>query len=163
MQAKDVIKLALKSNQDMLNGFLADLSDQDLAVRPVPGANTIAWQLGHLISSESGIGAIIASAKYPELPAGFKNGYNNDTATGTPPGGYLKKTEYLDLFNKVRSATIAAVDGLSEADFDKPTTGSMAKWAPNLGALLLLTANHTTMHTGQFTVVRRLLKKPVLF
>ena len=42
-------------------------------------------------------------------------------------------------------------------------TGDFAKWAPTIGALLLLTANHTLMHAGQFTVVRRALNKPVLF
>ena len=35
--------------------------------------------------------------------------------------------------------------------------------APTLGALLLLQSNHTLMHAGQFTVVRRKLGKPVLF
>ena len=38
-----------------------------------------------------------------------------------PPGGYLKKAEYLELFNKVRGITIAAVERLSDADLDKPT------------------------------------------
>jgi len=39
----------------------------------------------------------------------------------------------------------------------------MAKIAPTLGALILLQSNHTLMHAGQFTVVRRKLGKPVLF
>ena len=163
MQAKDVIKLALKSNQDILNMFLADLSDQDLTVRPAPTANNIAWQLGHLITSEVGMGAVVAGARYPELPAGMKEAYNSKTAGATPPSGFLKKAEYLELFNKVRSATIATVERMTDADFDKPTTGSMAQWAPTVGALLLLTANHTMMHAGQFTVVRRVLNKPILF
>jgi len=37
------------------------------------------------------------------------------------------------------------------------------KFAPKLVNLLLLVSNHTTMHAGQFTVVRRKLGKPVLF
>ena len=32
-----------------------------------------------------------------------------------------------------------------------------------LGAMLILIGNHTLMHAGQFTVVRRALNKPVLF
>ena len=43
------------------------------------------------------------------------------------------------------------------------TTGQMAKFAPKLGNLFLLQANHALMHGGQFSVVRRKLGKPVLF
>jgi hypothetical protein len=34
---------------------------------------------------------------------------------------------------------------------------------PTVGAIFLLESNHTLMHAGQFTVVRRKLGKPVLF
>ena len=57
-------------------------------------------------------------------------------------------------------ATLAKV---SEADLDKPTTGSIAKFVPTLGGLLLMHSTHVMMHAGQFTVVRRKLGKPVLF
>ena len=52
---------------------------------------------------------------------------------------------------------------LSDTDLDKPTAGSMAGFAPTWGHLFVLVANHTLMHAGQFTVVRRKLGKPVLF
>jgi hypothetical protein len=52
---------------------------------------------------------------------------------------------------------------MPDADLDKPTQGNMAQFAPTLGALLLLQSNHTLMHAGQFTVLRRKLGKPVLF
>jgi hypothetical protein len=55
------------------------------------------------------------------------------------------------------------VEKLTDADLDKPTPGDWAQWAPNLGALLVLTANHTLMHAGQFSVTRRALNKPVVF
>ena len=161
MQAKDVIKLNLNSTKDMLNMYLSDLGDADILVHPVPAANNIAWQLGHLINAEAMFGKLLPGAAHPQLPASFKDQYGGKVAK-EPPGGYLKKAEYLDLFNKLRAATIAAVDKLSEADLDKPTSGEMAKWAPTLGALLSLTASHVLMHAGQFTVVRRALKKPVL-
>jgi len=144
MQAKDDIKLALKSNQDTLNSFLAVLSDQDLTVRrPVPTANNIAWHMGHLITWEVGMCAV-PGAKYPALPAGMKEAYGGyNTRLAVPPAGYLKNAEYLELFNKVRSATLAALDCLADADLDKPTTGPMAPWAPTVGALLWLAADHT--------------------
>jgi len=163
MHATAAVKHALMSSGDMVPMYLADLSDADLLVRPVPNANHIAWQLGHLINSEKQmLTPMLAGVAYPELPKALVDNDKKQTSRQDPPVGYLGKNEYLDLFKKVRSATAAAVEKLSDADLDKPST-VMKDFAPTLGALLILTANHTLMHAGQFTVVRRKLGKPVLF
>jgi hypothetical protein len=164
MTAKDAIKTALTATQNLLSWYLSDLSDADLLVRPAPGANHAAWQLGHLIQAEcSLLGKQAPGAAYPELPAGFKERYTKPTAANDAPKDFATKAEYLGLFNKVREATLANLARLSDADLDRPTTGDMAKFAPTLGALFLLVSNHTLMHAGQFTVTRRKLGKPVLF
>jgi DinB superfamily len=162
MKVQDAIRTSLTSTQNMLNMFLGDLSDADLLVRPVPGANHIAWQLGHLIASEANMSkGYLKDAAYPELPAGFADRHNKETAA--KDAGFLTKAEYLGLFNKTRQATIDAVAKLSETDLDAPITGNMASMVPTLGALLLLNSDHVMMHAGQFSVVRRKLGKPVLF
>jgi hypothetical protein len=163
MNAMEALRIALTSTRDMLPMYLGDLSDADLLVRPVANANHIAWQLGHLIVSESRMGQQLPGARYPELPAGFAEQHGKEKAAQDPPRGFATKAVYLDLFNKVRGATLAALDKLSEADLDRPTEGPMAQYAPTVGALLVLPANHDMMHAGQFTVVRRKLGKPVLF
>jgi hypothetical protein len=163
MTGKEAIRTALQSTQQLLGMYLGDMSDQDLLVRPVPHANHIGWQVGHLIASEQEMVKILPDARFPELPAGFVEQHKPANATTEPPKGFATKAQYLDLFNKTRAATLAALDKMTDADLDRPTTGKMAQWAPTLGALLLLTANHTMMHAGQFTVVRRKLGKPVIF
>ena len=136
----------------------------NILVRPVPNANHIAWQLGHLVNSESGLlKDYLPAGTYPELPAGFADRHNKSTASSDSAKGFGTKKEYLDLFNKLRSATITALDKMPEKDLDTPTKGDMAKFAPTVGALLVLQSNHTLMHMGQFTVVRRKLGKPVIF
>jgi hypothetical protein len=164
MNAREAITTSLASTKDILNWYVSDLSDADLLVRPVPKANHIAWQMGHLILAESGLlKEALPGAAYPPLPAGFAETHAQEKAQSESTQGARTKAEYLDLFGKTRDATIAAVAKLSDADFDKPTTGNMAKFAPTVGALLVLTANHVLMHAGQFSVVRRKLGKPVLF
>jgi hypothetical protein len=156
MNAKEAIKGSLKATQDMLNWYLSDLADADILVRPVPNANHIAWQLGHLIGSENGMfPSVLANTAPVALPTGFAEQHATKMASQDPPKGFLSKAEYVALFNKARETTIGAVDKMSDADLDKPTPGDMAKWAPTVAALLILTANHTMMHAGQFTVVRR--------
>jgi hypothetical protein len=164
MNAKEAVKIALTSTQYLLNRYVSDLSDADILVRPVPNANHIAWQLGQLIWAEAEMmKAELPTAAFPELPAGFKKQHDKDTAAMEPPKGFRTKHEYMDLFGKVRGATIAALDQISDADLDKPTSGPMAKYAPKLADMLQMQANHVMMHAGQFTVVRRKLGKPVLF
>jgi DinB superfamily len=161
MNAKEILKLALTSTQEMVGWYLGDLSDADLLVRPVPGANTIAWQMGHLIESEADmISKVAPGATFPRLPAGFAEQHNKEAAQSDSPRGFRSKQEYLDLFNQVRNATIAALDKVSEADFDKKTG---INYAPTVGAMFTLQPTHTMMHAGQFTVVRRKLGKPVIF
>jgi uncharacterized damage-inducible protein DinB len=164
MKANQVLETALSSTQFLTTQYLSDLSDADLLVRPTPGANHIAWQLGHVIASEIHlVRSQLPDAAYPELPAGFAEQHGKETAAQEPPKGFLSKQQYLDLFNRVREASKTAVAKLSDADLDRPSTGNMAAFAPTLGSFLLLIANHTMMHSGQFSVVRRKLGKPVLF
>ena len=163
MNAKDAIRNGLEMSQRVLNWYLEDLSDADLLVRPAPAANHIAWQLGHLINAETRMGRMVSGAKYPELPAGFAERHGKEAAAVEPPRGFATKAEYLDLFNKARAATLAALVNLPEADLDRPTDGPVAQIAPTLGAMLVLVGNHTAMHAGQFSAVRRKLGNPVLF
>jgi hypothetical protein len=164
MNASSAIQTTLASTQNIFNMYLADLSDADLLVRPVPGANHIAWQLGHLIAAEVLLaGPQMPTVEYPALSAGFQEQYSKKGAGDDSPSHFLSKDEYVKMFNNVRDITKAAVAKLSEQDLDGPTTGSMAQFAPKVGDLLILVANHTLMHAGQFSVVRRKLGKPVLF
>src|SRR5437764_10572581 len=72
MNGTQTIQAALGSTQWLLANYLEGLSDADLFVRPVPGANHLAWQLGHLISSEvKMVKSQLPEARYPALPAGF--------------------------------------------------------------------------------------------
>jgi hypothetical protein len=164
MTGVDAVRTALQSTQQLITWFISDLSDGDLLVRPTAGANHIAWQMGHFIITETKLTSQPTfKAVYPELPAGFEKQYVKGTAAVEPPTGFGTRVDYVDLFTRVRQATIAGLDKLTDADLDAPTVGAMAAWAPTLGSLLLLTANHALMHGGQFSVVRRKLGKPVLF
>jgi hypothetical protein len=161
MTAKDVLRTFLDPTGSLVVMFTQDLSDQELLVRPAPKANHIAWQLGHLISSESRMTRPVPGAPPVELPPGFLEAHNKEAAERET--GFLGRDQYLTLYRNVRHATLAALDSLTDADLDKEYTGSMKAFAPTLAKYFLLVGNHERMHTGQFTVVRRALGKPVLF
>ena len=68
MKAKEAIKSSLDGNLFVLKMYLADLSDADLLVRPVPGANHVAWQLGHLIAAENKILGDLEGTSFGDWP-----------------------------------------------------------------------------------------------
>lgn len=163
MDGITLVKNALLSTKFLLELYVADLSDADFFVRPAPGANHIAWQIGNVIIGDGFlIGPQLPEVEYPELPPGFLQKHGAEGAKDDGPEGFLSKAEYLDLFRRTRGTTIAAVEALTDADLDRDTGPSMAQFAPTLGEAFLAVANHTMMHGGQFSVIRRVLSKPVL-
>lgn len=164
MTGCQAIIAALESTKATLEQFVADFTDTDLLVRPVPNANHAAWQIGNVIVGDIVIiKPELPAAMFPELPTGFMDLHGPKGAKLDTDPGFLSKDEYLKLFAATRSAAITAVTQLTDADLDRPTSENM-RWAgPTLGHVLLMAANHTLMHAGQFSVIRRKLGKPVLF
>jgi hypothetical protein len=163
MNACKLAEIPLIFTKNVINGQLGDLSDAELLVRPVDAANHIAWQIGHLILAEQRLGSRLPGAKYPELPAGFAEKHDRQPTAQNATSGFGTKAQYLELFNKTREATLAALAKLTDADFDQPVSGPLPPGITNVGGVVMLIANHTLMHGGQFSVVRRKLGKPVLF
>ncbi len=164
MNGIDAIRTSLQGTEFLLKWFVDDFTDAELFVRPVPGANHAAWQIGNVIGGDVHlVKDQLPEAVFPELPAGFMEQHGPKGTKNDGPAGFLNKAEYIELLGKVRAATIAALETLTEADLDRPTVGNMAQFAPTLGRLFLAISDHTMMHAGQFSVIRRLLGKPVLF
>lgn len=162
MGPKDLIRGLISSNDSILTTYLNDLSDGDLLVRPVPTANHIAWQLGHLISSEQSLLKMLPGCSGMELPAGFAEQHSKEMTQKDSAGSFRTKAEYLDLYKKSRINALKNLDAFVEADLDKPTEGRAARFGPTLSYVWALIANHPLMHAGQLVVVRRKLGKPVV-
>ena len=163
MNTREAIKYTYGTPDHICRGYLGDLKDADLLLRPVPGANHIAWQLGHLINTEYETIEAICPGSSPPLPAGFKEKHTKSTATSDDPKAFLTKDEYLKLYDQVRAGTFKALDTLKESDFDKPAPEQMREFCPTVGAVFLLHPQHWLMHAGQWVIVRRKLGKPAMF
>ena len=162
MNAKDVLRQAVESSYMIVGVYVNDLTDADLLVRSVPGANHIAWQLGHMIGgTQHMLGAL--GQPGPELPEGFAAAYSGETAASDDPKQFLTKAEYLALMAQAKAATLAAIDATPEGALDQPGPEAMRAYAPTVGATLFLAASHWLMHAGQFVPIRRKLGKGPVF
>ena len=162
MNAHDSIMVTMDMSAMVLTKYISDLSDNELMMRPGPGCNHVAWQLGHLISAEVSLLNMVCPGKGAELPAGFAENHSKDAAGSDDRAQFATKQEYLELFEKVRSATKAALAELSAADLDQPGPEQFRNMFPTVGHLFVLISTHGMMHAGQFVPLRRALGKPVL-
>lgn len=154
---------SLQGNLGFMNNTLADFSEADFFVRPCPGANHSAWQVGQLIRAETMMVNGVQPGAAPALPEGFGEKFTKETSKIDDPAFFGSKKELMDQFAKTRGATIAWVKTLKLADLERPSPERIRGMAPNVGHLLFLLTNHVSMHVGQMQVIRRKLGKPILF
>ncbi|MFO0918678.1 MAG: DinB family protein [Planctomycetaceae bacterium] len=162
MNTRDAIRSTMDISSMVLRKYLSDLTDAELLIRPVKGCNHIAYQLGHLITSECGLLEAVAPGTAPALPAGFKEAYGKENSSCDDPQKFCSKQQYLELLGAVNAATLKALNATTDADLDQPSPESLRKMFPTVGMIYVLIATHPLMHAGQFVPVRRALNKPVL-
>ncbi len=163
MNARQAIRLGIDSANMICQEYLRDLTDADLLVRPVPGANHTAWQLGHLLAAEHEMIEGVAPGSMPPLPAGFAEKYTAETAKLDSPGAFHPKSVYMSVLEEQRAATLKALDKLTDADLDKPSPEKFQSYAKTVAAVFDMQATHWLMHAGQWAVTRRKLGRQPLF
>jgi uncharacterized damage-inducible protein DinB len=162
MNAKDAIRSSANLSTMVLKTYISDLDDADLMRRPGEGCNHLAWQLGHLISSEVQLLESVAPGQGVELPDGFADAHSKKACNNDDPAGFHGKQTYVELFDKVRAASLAALDAYPQSNLENPAPEDFRAFCPTIGDMFTLIATHPMMHAGQFVVVRRQLGKPIL-
>lgn len=163
MDTKQALKSAINGGQHLVESYLADLSDADLLVRPIPGTNHIAWQLGHLIAAENMMLDAVRPGSMPKLPAGFKEKHGKEAAKSDDPKAFLTKAEYLELFKQQRNGTLAVLETMSDAELGKEAPPSLRSFLKRIGDVFAMQGTHWVMHAGQWAIIRRKLGRPPLF
>jgi DinB superfamily len=162
MQTKDAIKAAMDLSLMVLNTYVSDFSDSEMLSRPTPDSNHVAWQYGHLISSEVSLLNMICPGQAAVLPNGFAERHSKENAQSNDASQFGPKQTYLDLCQQVHAATLIALDKLTDQQLDASSPEHFRNLAPTVGHMFVLIATHPMMHVGQIAVVRRQLGKPIL-
>lgn len=163
MSTAETIETSLQTPNMIVQAYLDDLSDEDLLVRPIEGANHIAWQLGHLIVSQNSLINQVCPGAMPALPDGFAEKYTKETAQLDDPHAFHSKAELLALMDAQRKAMLESLAGLSDEDLEKPAPEPIQRFGATVGAVFAGQTMHWMMHAGQWAVVRRKLGRPPLF
>ncbi len=153
----------LKLADFLVESYLEDLSDEDFLIRPVPAANHLAWQLGHLISSEHAHMNALLPDCMPRLPNGFRERHVRETAGVDDPAAFLTKAEYITERIRQREGTLLLLRRLSDEELQHPVPEELRYFGPTVAHVFSGEALHWAMHAGQWTIIRRKLEKPPLF
>ncbi len=163
MNAKEAIKAASVVPDFLWKAYIEDLTDEEMLVRPVEGANHIKWQLGHVIASERGLVETVCPGKMPALPEGFAERYAKETASSDDPAAFDSKADLIRLAEEQNAAAAQVLESLSDADLEQPMPEKYQMFGPTVAHLFTMLPAHWTMHAGQWAVIRRKLGKPPLF
>jgi hypothetical protein len=160
--ARNLIRQTIELSHWITRAYVEDLADAELLMRLTPGANHIAWQLGHSITSVPNMLSSLGHQP-PALPDGFAAAYTSETSSSDDPAKFATKVQYLALMDQMKAASLAAVDATPESKLDTLGPESMREYAPTVGAGLMILGTHWLLHAGQFVPIRRKLGKPPLF
>lgn len=163
MNPRQAIQLNLDMANVIVQSYLGDLTDAELLVRPVPGANHIAWQLLHLIVGEHEMTEDVCPGSMPPLPAGFKEKSAAANSKLDSASAFFPKAVCLKAYEEQRAGTLRVLEKLSDSDLDKPAPEKHASYLKSVGDLMSLHGSHWVMHAGQWAVIRRKLGKKPLF
>jgi hypothetical protein len=163
MNAREAIRSSIEMSGFISTMYLDGLSDAELLIRPVPGMNHIAWQLGHLIISENQMVEKTVPGSMPALPAGFAEKHTKETAPSDDPKAFCTKDQYVELMQTQRAATLAALAKLSDADLDRDAPEEFREYAKRVADVFNTQSAHWLMHAGQWVAVRRKLGRPAMF
>lgn len=167
MNVNELLADALGRVREQMPDLVTDLSDDDLAWRPDPEANSIAWLVWHLTRIEDDHVADVAGTEQawtadgwaerfglPFAPGEHGYGMSSDDVGKVRVSGELL-AGYYDAV-AARSATYVAT--VTPDDLDRVVDD---RWDPpvTLGVRLVSVVNEVNAHLGQAQYVRGLLER----
>jgi len=163
MSISEHIKTVLELPYGVVQGYISDLTDADLMLRPHENCNHLAWQLGHLIESEHRLNNMVCPDSMPALPEGFIEQHSTEAAANNDASAFCTKAEYIAAMDVQRGGTIALLDRLTDEELSAPAPEMIQRFGKTVGAVIGGQSTHWMMHAGQWVIIRRNLGKPALF
>lgn len=163
MSIGKVIAYQLNRQIRMVESTLADFTDAEMLVRPVPGANHAAWQLGHVTVSEEKMMRTLMGDLLPALPEHWKGKFGKEAHSLDDAASFATRKELVETWVLIRTAGAEWTRAQSDEALAQPIPAHLKFAGETAADLASLQVGHMAMHVGQFQVIRRKLGKPVLF
>jgi len=168
MHSKDVLIEAYSRPRAILEKALEGLTAEQLAYRPAPQANSIAWLAWHFtrvqdsnISSLAGReqewidGGWHAKFDMPADPSNTGHGHTDEQVAEVKPSSAQL---LLDYNQAVYKRSIDYIGTLNREDLERVIEGTRYNPPPTVGVRLVSVLTDNTQHAGQINYVRGLIE-----
>jgi hypothetical protein len=153
------IACSLRTARRITLGLVEDVPRPRWTWQPVPGANHVAWTLVHLVVADDWGPASLGDPerRFAHYERFLEGGPQDD------PARYPDPDELLQALGQAHERLLGRLGTLQEADLDRPLTGPLSRYAPDVGTVLHSHIWHEGFHAGQIAVIRKALGLPPRF
>ncbi len=145
-------------------GLLTDVEESRWFDPPAPGVGHVAWQVGHLASSQVALIHVRCFGReYTQhAPERFRQTFGKGSTPVADPTAYPPISEIRRMFDQLHRESIDLIRGMTDAELDEPTLGEAHPMFTTKAGAIGTAAIHETFHGGQIALIRRLAgKKPL--
>lgn len=144
--------------------LLEDIEASEWFHAPAPGLQHVAWQIGHLASSQVTLihGRCFDKTPSDHIPARFRELFGKGSRPVADPSAYPAPTDIRRVFDRIHSEALELVKSISVDELERPASGDPHPMFITKGQCIAMVAMHESFHAGQIALTRRILGKPPL-
>ncbi len=156
----EAMAYSLSKSLLMTHRFVDDLKPEEFAAQPIPGCNSIAWIIGHLVNVDRRQLGWLGATELPLLPEWFREeAFKTTRTTAVAQENLGDGRELVELFDAHRKMLIQILPTVDAAKFAEAPSMQSPLFADR-GEATLFMGLHTALHMGQISVLRRALGYP---
>ena len=154
----------LKAARGWTLGLLEDIEASAWFAMPGPGIGHVAWQVGHLTSSQVALIHVRCFDKSYDavLPSGFREAFGKGSTPVASRGAYPAVAEIRTAFDRIQAEALELIAGMPETELALPPGSDPHPLFTTKRGAIATAALHETFHAGQIALIRRLSGKPPL-
>lgn len=157
MTLKERLRFGLEHARRVTDKILDEIQEpKDWLLRPAPNTNHAMWIAGHLAFTDNRFAIMLDQPSAIDLDH-LKDRFGKFSQPQEELSAYPSVKEVRELMRDRRQNFLRILDNCSEEDLEKPTPEGAPPFMPNVGMVFQMAAWHEPIHTGQLTIIHRIL------
>jgi uncharacterized damage-inducible protein DinB len=160
MSTKDCLTRQLTGARRMTERLLADFHTPEQWTKQVATqCNHALWFVGHMAHTDNFMISILDPAQSKKAD-GFAERFGTGSIPTPNPADYPPSDEVVSVMRERREKLLSILKTLSEEDLAKPTPKGTPEFIPDYASIFETVVWHEGLHSGQLTVLRKVLGLP---
>jgi hypothetical protein len=163
MSTKDCLTRQLIAARKMTERLLGDFHTPEQWTKQVATqCNHALWFAGHMAHTDNFMISIIDPSQSQKID-GFAERFGTGSVPSPNPSDYPAPEEVVSVMRDRREKLLGLLNKMSDEDLAKPTPKGTPEFIPDYASLFGTVVWHEGLHSGQLTVLRKVLGlKPIM-